>query len=50
MKRKVKNPSPESIKRIDVEEIVTEREGERERERGREKIRMNGLNKKDSRQ
>jgi hypothetical protein len=39
MKRKVKNPWPESIKRIDVEEIVTEREGERERERerGREK-------------
>jgi hypothetical protein len=36
MKRKVKNPSPESIKRIDVEEIVTEREGERERERERE--------------
>jgi hypothetical protein len=33
MKRKVKNPWPESIKRIDVEEIVTEREGERERER-----------------
>jgi hypothetical protein len=33
MKRKVKNPSPESIKRIDVEEIVTERGGERERER-----------------
>jgi hypothetical protein len=37
MKRKVKNPWPESIKRIDVEEIVTEREGEREREREREK-------------
>jgi hypothetical protein len=29
MKRKVKNPSPESIKRIDVEEIVRERERER---------------------
>ena len=31
MKRKVKNASPESIKRIDVEEIVRERDRERER-------------------
>ena len=48
MKRKVKNPLPESIQRNDVEENAKVREKERERERDRERM-MNGLNKKDSR-